>query len=294
MLRRVVTFFKLVPLVLLIAVLPACTGESAQDASRAYANPTAQVPILMYHDFREEAVPGNNVVMSVATFRVHMQAIYDRGFSTVTFRCLIDFVDYGTPLPPNPIVITFDDGYMSNLIYAAPILEEFGLRATINVIGISRGRITYRGTDIPIIPHFGWDDVRPWVERGVIQIGHHSYDMHRWHRLPGEPWRYGVLPMEGECDEAYKEALTADFERLRNIIYEELGKGVYVFAYTYGLYNAQAEEILQGLGVRVTLSVHADTNTIVQGDPGSLFLLNRLNMTEGVDIDRLLDYLHTR
>jgi len=241
----------------------------------------------MYHDFRPEAVDGNDAIISVETFRYHIYTLYNAGFQSVTFCDLIAFVDYGTPLPPKPMVITIDDGYRSNLEFAAPILQEFGMTAIINIIGISRGRDTYRHTDIPIIPHFTWEEVRPWVELGVIQIGHHSYDMHRWHRNPYEPWRYGVLPMEGESDEEHRKALKADFEKLQHIITNELGTDVLVFAYPYGHYNAQTEEILQELGIRVTLTTHSTIPVIEYGNSESLLLLGRINMSEYTNFDAL-------
>ena len=274
-----ITLFILLVLVLLLS---ACGQESPQ---------TIEVPIIMYHDIRLEPEPGNSAIVSVEAFRTQIQALSDAGFTAVTFDDLIDFVDRGALLPENPIVITFDDGYLSNLIYAAPILEEFNMRATINVIGISRGRSLYRHTDIPIIPHFSWEQARPWVERGIIQIGHHTYDMHQWHYLPGEPWRRGVLPMEGECSLAHREALIEDFERLRRIINEELGTDVFVFAYSYGLYSEETESILQELGVRVTLTIHSGINVIEQGNPNSLFLLNRIKMTERLNIDDFFRFL---
>ena len=36
----------------------------------------------------------------------------------------------GADLPPNPALVTFDDGYRDNLVNAAPILERHGIRAT--------------------------------------------------------------------------------------------------------------------------------------------------------------------
>ena len=262
-------------------------------ACRPATPQSAEVLVLMYHDIRDEAVEGNCAIISTEAFRIQMQTLRDAGFEAVSFCDLIAFVDEGRPLPPNPIVITFDDGYRSNLELAAPILEEFGKSAIINVIGISRGRDTYRHTDIPIIPHFSWDEVRPWVERGTIQIGHHSYDMHRWHRNPYEPWRDGALPMENESEQEYRDALSADFKHLQRIIEAELNKEVLVYAYPYGLYNELSEEILQELGVRVTLTTGAGFNLIERGNPESLFLLNRINMTEDLCAETLIEFLES-
>ena len=280
-------FNRLAVLLFFIAV----SSVFALSSCRNRVPQSIEIAILMYHDIGPEPVPENVFAISTESFRAQMQALHDAGFTTINFEDLIDFVDNGTRLPQNPIIITFDDGYSSNLELAAPILEEFGMNATINVVGISRGRDTYRNTDIPSTPHFSWDEVQPWVERGVINIGHHSYDMHRWHRFEGEPWRLGVLPMPDECEQEYVQALTDDFERLRDIVMAELDKDILVFAYPYGIYSPQSEEVLQNLGVRVTLTIEAGTNIICQGNPDSLFLLNRINMTDETDIASLILFL---
>ena len=240
-----------------------------------------EIIVLMYHDIREEPVEGSGVIISRETFRAQMQALSEAGFETVTFDDLIAFVDRGRRLPARPIVITFDDGYRSNLELAAPILEEFGMSATINVIGSSRGRDTHIRAGVPIIPHFTWEEARPWVEAGVIQIQHHSHDMHHvYHLETAETFREGVLQRPGESDADYRAAFFADFNTLRQAIEEALGTEVTVFAYPYGHYSADTEAMLRELGVRVTLTTHPGTNVIWRNRPESLFLLNRFNVTE--------------
>jgi len=277
--------------IVLTLLLTSCNNV-APTAINLSEIPPQEVLILMYHDIRPEPVADNAYVVSTDTFRSHIQQLHDAGFTTISFCKLIAFVDYGYPLPSHPIVITFDDGYRSNVEIAAPILYEFGMTATINVVGVSRGSSVYRHTDIITIPHFDWDEVRPWVQNGTIHIGHHTYDMHRVHQFPNEPWRSGVLPMENETPEEHKNALIADFERLRHIIQAEIGTYVVVFAYPYGWYSTETEAILQELGVRVTLRyLPPGINTIEPGNPDSLFLMYRVNMTEEIwpqDIFELL------
>ena len=253
-----------------------------------------EILVLMYHDIREEPVAGNTAIISQETFRAQMQALQAAGFETVTFDDLIAFVDHGQRLPERPIVITFDDGYRSNLEIAAPILAEFGMQATINVIGSSRGRDTHLRTGTPIIPHFSLEEARPWVEAGVIQIQHHSYDMHHVRQLEmEETFRQGILQREDESDKAYREALIADFNTLRQKIEEALGTAVTVFAYPYGHHSEEAEAILRELGVRVTLTTVPGTNLISRNKPESLFLLNRLNISEEIPPHLLIEYLES-
>lgn len=64
---------------------------------------------------------------SPAQFRRQLELLR-RHCSPVTLADVVAAID-GAPLPPNPVLIAFDDGYSSSLLTAAPILREFGMRA---------------------------------------------------------------------------------------------------------------------------------------------------------------------
>ena len=111
---------------------------------------TAQVPVLMYHHISEDVA--TDMVISPARFEAHMAALKEHGWNSVTIRQLIEFGEQGTPLPDHPVLITFDDGYTSNLELAAPILERHGLNAVIFVIGINAGQSVYAHSGQPLDP----------------------------------------------------------------------------------------------------------------------------------------------
>jgi peptidoglycan/xylan/chitin deacetylase (PgdA/CDA1 family) len=52
-----------------------------------------------------------------------------RHFTFASLGELLSFVD-GQALPPNPALVTFDDGYRDNLHQALPVLQRHGVRAT--------------------------------------------------------------------------------------------------------------------------------------------------------------------
>ena len=277
-----------------IFFLTSCIG-----GNRPPNDDEVEVLILMYHHITIEPEPENPSVISVGAFREQIETLYREGYSVVSFDDLIAFVDYGTELPRRAVIITFDDGHTSNLEFAAPILEEFGMSAIINIIGTQIGKSTYRHTYVRTIPHFALEEVLSWVERGVIHIGHHTYDMH-WVDWIEETWsgadltipfRRGVLPLADETHEEWRAAFIQDFEMLRDTIYRYLGVIVTVYAYPYGLFTAETEEFLRELGVRVTLTTNPGINLVQQGNPNSLFALNRVNMEEDMTGTRLIRFL---
>ena len=69
-----------------------------------------------------------------------MRALDENGYTTVSF--LICSLLWRGAAPEKPVVITFDDGYLSNYESAFPVLERLGMKATIFVIGTLVGRST--------------------------------------------------------------------------------------------------------------------------------------------------------
>ena len=91
----------------------------------------SRIVFLMYHELE---VPGRKLVqsepgyvryiLSLDRFREQMQWLKDSGFRGLSVS---DALLY--PAEPG-VCITFDDGCETDLIAAAPVLQEFGMRAT--------------------------------------------------------------------------------------------------------------------------------------------------------------------
>lgn len=263
------------------------TPEEAEDY-------VVQVPILMYHAFAEDrdGVTASTFV-SAEAFEEQLRALRDAGYEAVTFSDLIDYVYYGGALPEKPVVITSDDGYANNLTIAAPLLERYGFSASIAVIGCSVGKDTYKDTNVSIYPHFSLEEAQSWVDAGVIEIISHSYDMHQSTTLDGENCRRGVLPLDGEREEDYIAALTADFNRSREQLEGGLGVTVNAFAYPGGHDCETAEIVLHNLGVLVTTTIEPGTNDVIRGIPQSLYQLRRNWITDDMSGQDLIDLLQS-
>ena len=251
---------------------------------------STQVPILMYHHLSEDVT--NSEMVSPEQFEAQIRALSEAGYTGVSFDELQAYVLRGEPLPENPVVITFDDGYRSNYTLAYPILQKYGMKATIFAVGVSFGTDHYKDTDYAITPHFGAAEAAEMTASGLISIQSHTYDMHQWPPYEtGSAVRENILQLSSESEEAYVQALTEDFTRSRALLEGATGQPVDVLAYPAGQYSTLTQVTLQSLGVHVTLSTNPGVNTVVKGLPQTLYAMLRFGITEDISPEALLNMI---
>lgn len=237
------------------------------------------VPVLMYHHVAD--VGNGSTTVSTPRFEAQIKALADAGYTAVSVQEMIDFVYNGGSLPEKPVCITFDDGYESNLTLAAPILEKYGMTATVFCIGSSVGKDTYKDTGTPIYPHFSLEQAREYVDKGVISIQSHTYDMHQSVQLDQEPVRVSAIAFDGESDAEFSAALTDDCKKQAELFAAAGYAAPTVFAYPGGRYSEVSEQVLHGQGMLMTFTTDTDReNVLVRGVPESLYLLCRFNITD--------------
>jgi peptidoglycan/xylan/chitin deacetylase (PgdA/CDA1 family) len=90
------------------------------------------LPIVTYHHITDDdpAYPFDRTIADAtpAQFRRHMELVA-RYCTPISIAELVAAID-GAPLPKNPVMVTFDDGYRSCHDVALPILRTVGVRAT--------------------------------------------------------------------------------------------------------------------------------------------------------------------
>ena len=82
----------------------------------------ATVVILMYHSLLKDPARQGKYVVSPDLFENDLRWLKENGYSFVEMQDLINFVYSGSSLPEKSVVITFDDGYYNNYLYAYPLL----------------------------------------------------------------------------------------------------------------------------------------------------------------------------
>lgn len=129
------------------------------------------------------------------------------------------------------IAITFDDGYADNLVYAAPILGEFQLPATIFVVAGRMGEPLFRDNPAATERLLRWDDLREMTALGFA-VGAHTLTHPRLADLP-------------PSDQAIEIAES------KHVLEQHLSREVRAFAYPYGSvldYTATTVRLVQEAG----------------------------------------------
>lgn len=249
----------------------------------------AEVPVLLYHHLDPEADGSNSMVVTPATFERQIRTLHDAGYTGVSIEELQNYVHYGTALPGRPIVITFDDGYLSNYEYAFPILQKYNMKATIFVIGSSVGHTEfYKDTTYPITPHFGAAEIDVMLNSGLVEIQSHTYDMHQTATYEPGVARRTMQQLPGEDDAHYFAALTEDMRLQRSLLEPMTGRRVNALAYPLGAYSDRIAATLVQLGIEVTFTTVPGSNTIEKGVPASLYGLCRYSVYESTTPEQLL------
>ncbi|MFO7538881.1 MAG: polysaccharide deacetylase family protein [Chloroflexota bacterium] len=124
--------------------LPTATATATPPTLGALPTPpavmswTLRVPILMYHYISVPPPDADiyRVDLSVHpdNFRAQMAYLAENGYTTVDLYDLSRTITNRQELPEKPVIITIDDGYLDAYENAFPILQEYGMTATIFVI----------------------------------------------------------------------------------------------------------------------------------------------------------------
>ena len=234
----------------------------------AKENESATVVILMYHSLLKDPARHGKYVVSPDLFESDLKYLKEHGYSFVGIQELIDFVYSGAPLPKKSIVITFDDGYYNNYLYAYPLLEKYDAKMVISVIG--KYTDLYDGEKRnAYYSHVTWDMINEMLASGRVEIGNHTYSMH----TNGE--RRGSKKIKGETDEHYSKILTEDIGKLQAEMFEHTGTYPSVYTYPFGAISNASFGIIADMGFLASLSCAEKPSTVTRGKPESLRCLGR-------------------
>ena len=240
-----------------------------------------RLPVLMYHEVKRED-PGKDVILP-EEMEGDLRWLQREGYTTVFMADVLAYVYEGEPLPEKPILLTFDDGYESSYRRLFPLLKQYGAKAVICVIGRSADEFSLLPENGGPYVHAAWKELLEMRDSGLVELQHHSYDLHR--ETGGET---GCGRRWGEDGLAYELRIRRDADRLQEELYRRTGSPASTFAYPYGLYTRELEGILEDCGFLATLTCDFGMNRLTR-DPDCLRGMKRICRSHGADLKKLLE-----
>lgn len=109
---------------------------NATNYPPSWAPYTGPVPIIEYHAIQPpvEGAQYPQLFVPQADFVDQMKWLDEHGYEAVTLDQVEDAWFKGGELPPKPVVLTFDDGYLSQYVAAFPALEHFHWPGVLNLV----------------------------------------------------------------------------------------------------------------------------------------------------------------
>ncbi len=202
---------------------------------------------------------------------------------------LNEYVKGNCELPEKPVVITFDDGYLSNYNNYY-LLGQYNAKATVFTVGATMGANTYKDTGNPIYPHFDYAQAKEMYDSGTVDIQSHTYDFHRVKEWDSE-YRSGASKLKGESDKKFTELFKADLEKSKAEIEQNIGNRVFALSYPEGIHSALTDVCARECGFDLTVTVDEGINTIIKGLPQSLYNLKRIGMYTNIDDKKLIELI---
>jgi peptidoglycan/xylan/chitin deacetylase (PgdA/CDA1 family) len=205
-------------------VTPTETPEATPTATYPPPPEEVHVPILMYHYISEvppDADPYRiDLTVPPDRFVEQLDYLKTQGYQTIRLVDIYDILNTGKPLPENPIVLTFDDGYKDAYTNVLPLLQDYGFIAEFFVLA------TPAHFEAPA--YLSWNDVRIMADSGMSMQPHgrDHYD------LTNRTYEFLVYQILGA-----KEAVEA-----------HSGKNVTFFCYPSGRYDDDTQAVVASAG----------------------------------------------
>ncbi len=249
------------------------------------------IPVVMYHHV---SPAGWGLTISPGLFEEHLSYLKRDGWKTLSGDEFLEIIQ-AEEIPAKCVLLTFDDGFADNYVYAYPILKRYGMKAILFVATSFIEDVEVNRDEFRPLPHkeawemafterrhevmCTWAELREMEEEGVFDIQSHSHT----HETP-------VYIKERR----YRE-LREDLLRGKRDIEERLSKRVLHLGWPKGYYDEEGIRIATELGFKALYTTERGPNirgTLrevrrlpVKGD--GRWLLNRLNIYSSTLLSKL-------
>ena len=191
---------------------------------------SSEAVVFIYHRFGDARYPTTNIDLDV--FAAQLAWLKAEKRPVLALGEIVRRLDAGEPLPQGCVALTVDDAYKSFLTGGMPLLRRFGFPVTLFVNTDAVGASGY----------LSWDELRALAAEGV-EIGNHSASH-----------AYLLESRPGEDHATWRSRVAADIGRAQQDITRELRLTPRLFAYPFGEYSPELQDLARELGFAAATS----------------------------------------
>jgi peptidoglycan/xylan/chitin deacetylase (PgdA/CDA1 family) len=194
------------------------------DTSAIALAMSSSLPVLTFHALDDCA---SVISCTPRVFERGMAMLHAHGYRTVGLPEAVASIRQRKPFPDRALVVTFDDGFHTVFTDAFPVLQRYGMSATVFLtVGAADGDpTTARLPTLDGRPMLSWPEIREMQQAG-IEFGAHTLTHPDLTRLSAH-------------DSARE--MSASKDRIENA----LGAPVTSFAYPFGRYDARSHQLAE-------------------------------------------------
>ena len=187
-----------------------------------YIRNKEKIPVLCYHNLATSEEKANfesekDWTIDVQNFEEQLKYLKKHNYKTLTMKEFHEWKQGKIELPHKSVLITFDDGFLSNYHYAFPLLKKYNMNATVFLIGEYVQNATQTDWDGNIKTYMPLELVEKSKEEYLnIDFCSHTYGLH----------------YHNSINEVSKEQMEKDFSLFNNNI-----TNTNFLAYPFGQYN---------------------------------------------------------
>jgi biofilm PGA synthesis lipoprotein PgaB len=252
--------------------------------------------------YTQEKVKGeyydNPYIIKLSQFEKEMAYLDDNGYTTLTVSEYLDYRDSGVMPPEKSVMILFVNGYETSYTLAYPILQEYGMKASIapevkTVLDrsalVKAVAAEEEGAQDELdafdennrFPIVTFDQLSEMVNSGTFEVGCISYDSNDWGNTTSKLAEPIYLNDEerSETAEEYEARVKEDVTVAIATLCDNLGEeNTPFFIYPYGTTNEVLTAAVENAGFSCAF---IKDDGYIYADTG-LFALHRMNITQDV------------
>jgi biofilm PGA synthesis lipoprotein PgaB len=221
------------------------------------------VPIICYHDVG--GTVNNEYSVTKETLINHLSYLKVNGYHPISLEQYIAYMKDGAPLPEKPVMLTFDDGYISFYNEVFPLLKQYNYPAVFAIVG---SWLEYAPADLGKL--VSWQQLRELDASGLVTIASHSFRSHHFTIINPQGDRGEFLSAltydngRYETMDEFHKRVYDDLEQSQQQFQKELGHKVQGLVWPYGEYNLPAIEIAKQNGFEAMLGLGGGMNVVGQ------------------------------